>query len=47
MKGSKGLADLAERKLSCSEHIANYFRAISMMFHEPASDKMNTNKLVG
>lgn len=52
MKDSKGFArfgtlSLQKGKRVADKHIAGYFRVISMMFHEPASDKMNTNKLIG
>lgn len=43
------LALLAHKKGNwvADKHIAGYFRPISMIFHEPGSDQMNTNKLIG
>lgn len=57
MKDSKGFAPFGANTFGtlspqkgnwmADKHIAGHFRAISMIFHEPASDKMNTNKLIG
>lgn len=56
MKDSKGFTPFVANRFGtlspqkgkwmADKHIASHFRAISMIFHEPASDKMNTNKLI-